>query len=102
MIRRPPRSTLFPYTTLFRSAAVAKGHEVGLGGADRGRSPAGAPRGCDPGPGDRKSTRLNSSHSQISYAVFCLKKKKPTHARQRKPPVPTITTIPRYYRPSCL
>src|SRR5256886_6770127 len=67
MIRRPPRSTLFPYTTLFRSSS----------------SP-----GCSPAPpcfpsswrsrssrGDRKSTRLNSSHSQISYAVFCLKKK---------------------------
>src|SRR2546430_6290569 len=66
MIRRPPRSTLFPYTTLFRSG----------GGVDRGRAlrPRRTHRRDDPG--DRKSTRLNSSHSQISYAVFCLKKKK--------------------------
>src|SRR6478736_9115658 len=64
MIRRPPRSTLFPYTTLFRSDPVPS-------------PPAGA---CHPRTGerssDRKSTRLNSSHSQTSYAVFCLKKKK--------------------------
>src|SRR2546428_8970185 len=75
MIRRPPRSTLFPYTTLFRSQGS-------------GRGPGGAAR---PGLGrpvrypgrrgerDRKSTRLNSSHDQISYAVFCLKKKKRAH-----------------------
>src|SRR5438270_8141028 len=71
MLRRPPRSTLFPYTTLFRSRLVTK---------CRMQSRAGAgPRGfdwCDRLQGDRKSTRLNSSHSQISYAVFCLKKKK--------------------------
>src|SRR5688572_31075037 len=70
MIRRPPRSTLFPYTTLFRSEVLAEAGE-GLGQAtDVGghhRRAAGE---------DRKSTRLNSSHSQISYAVFCLKKKK--------------------------
>src|SRR2546430_10902270 len=92
MIRRPPRSTLFPYTTLFRSHVAGRRadqardgvalHVLGhveaqelhahgdrqlprdLGLADTG------------GPGDRKSTRLNSSHSQISYAVFCLKKKR--------------------------
>src|SRR2546430_12614946 len=84
MIRRPPRSTLFPYTTLFRS-------EVDL--ASRGARPAlttgaGAPEAHFRGPyralvpprarPDRKSTRLNSSHSQISYAVFCLKKKNST------------------------
>src|SRR5256885_11649475 len=78
MIRRPPRSTLFPYTTLFRSERqVAEG--VG---------PYVAPdlfdavRGGDelrPAGGDRKSTRLNSSHLVISYAVFCLKKKKKTY-----------------------
>src|SRR5688572_32496789 len=71
MIRRPPRSTLFPYTTLFRSHVVA-------GRAHRRRRRARA-RGHDArraGAADRKSTRLNSSHSQISYAVFCLKKKK--------------------------
>src|SRR3989337_3431644 len=62
MIRRPPRSTLFPYTTLFRS------HLPGRGSTGSGR--------CRPRPrGDRKSTRLNSSHGSISYAVFCLKKK---------------------------
>src|SRR2546430_17011733 len=76
MIRRPPRSTLFPYTTLFRSCALRRSPlEV------RNFSRActrffpnlwNAPRRK----GDRKSTRLNSSHSQISYAVFCLKKKK--------------------------
>src|SRR2546427_5915944 len=86
MIRRPPRSTLFPYTTLFRSSAalgagrivqsVARAlralllHAEGCGGTGRLRD---VPL---PGCGDRKSTRLNSSHSQISYAVFCLKKKK--------------------------
>src|SRR2546430_12075390 len=66
MIRRPPRSTLFPYTTLFRSAHPAdsrRGRPAELGGV-RFRCTL-----------DRKSTRLNSSHSQISYAVFCLKKK---------------------------
>src|SRR3712207_7425740 len=101
MIRRPPRSTLFPYTTLFRSPggrghllgdgpdAVAAGHagdgedgrdggahgrrssslDVGRARAARGRGRAGQERT------DRKSTRLNSSHANISYAVFCLKKK---------------------------
>src|SRR2546427_7722480 len=67
MIRRPPRSTLFPYTTLFRSPdRRAGGTGVGVAAPDGGRAAA----------RDRKSTRLNSSHSQISYAVFCLKKKK--------------------------
>src|SRR2546430_13654542 len=70
MIRRPPRSTLFPYTTLFRSLADAVMH----GAEQRAREVhGGAVREV---PADRKSTRLNSSHSQISYAVFCLKKKK--------------------------
>src|SRR2546427_2994848 len=78
MIRRPPRSTLFPYTTLFRSE-----RHVGRDGRDvrdeeRERAPAQhADCAAHQGEGrDRKSTRLNSSHSQISYAVFCLKKKK--------------------------
>src|SRR2546427_5787492 len=82
MIRRPPRSTLFPYTTLFRSAA-AQVVEVEplqeLGAAEDfvvAMAPAQAGQVVDHG--DRKSTRLNSSHSQISYAVFCLKKKKKT------------------------
>src|SRR2546427_5233005 len=74
MIRRPPRSTLFPYTTLFRSAS-ARGQTPHRGLAERGLGS----RLASPSSGrfgDRKSTRLNSSHSQISYAVFCLKKKK--------------------------
>src|SRR3712207_7493906 len=91
MIRRPPRSTLFPYTTLFRSVVLGfprgrLGFRSRTGrvllrprvGAARGdRDPL---HGAGPGPGrhavlDRKSTRLNSSHANISYAVFCLKKK---------------------------
>src|SRR5256885_9168605 len=75
MIRRPPRSTLFPYTTLFRSPkervdSVRPGHR------DQERA-----RGPGPRARDRKSTRLNSSHLVISYAVFCLKKKKKTPGR---------------------
>src|SRR4051794_41360494 len=75
MIRRPPRSTLFPYTTLFRSgAASAAGERRHVLRPDP--HPSGPrPRGRGP---DRKSTRLNSSHPSISYAVFCLKKKKKT------------------------
>src|SRR2546430_3713648 len=69
MIRRPPRSTLFPYTTLFRSRPARPGVRRGRQGGDLRGAPRHACR-------DRKSTRLNSSHSQISYAVFCLKKKK--------------------------
>src|SRR2546429_7325600 len=78
MIRRPPRSTLFPYTTLFRSLDVEPAHGAGAGGgAARGpaRDAALAPGDSAARP-DRKSTRLNSSHGYISYAVFCLKKKK--------------------------
>src|SRR5438445_6592443 len=79
MMRRPPRSTLFPYTTLFRSRGRggAQRGEGRLGAAARSGSPARPPRvPADAGPRDRKSTRLNSSHANISYAVFCLKKKK--------------------------
>src|SRR5258705_6109165 len=94
MIRRPPRSTLFPYTTLFRSNRAGRvpllsrgrvGDRCAAGGADgtqRGRQDQSARGDLVPGtgpwpaPGDRKSTRLNSSHLGISYAVFCLKKKK--------------------------
>src|SRR3712207_8566169 len=87
MIRRPPRSTLFPYTTLFRSAAVGGlGDEpAGRIRADPGARVRRAPRARERRHGgralrrlrrrDRKSTRLNSSHANISYAVFCLKKK---------------------------
>src|SRR2546427_6059704 len=95
MIRRPPRSTLFPYTTLFRSrneprfgrtprgegevcqAAAHRDPDRGVGRPHLVANPLGHE---SRGPGvDRKSTRLNSSHSQISYAVFCLKKKKKKH-----------------------
>src|SRR5687768_17620319 len=94
MIRRPPRSTLFPYTTLFRSIGGGQCVSGGRGRAhtprtrsrnrpdglidgDRGRA-AGAPGQRGGAAGDRKSTRPNSSHGYISYAVFCLKKKKKT------------------------
>src|SRR2546427_2514356 len=97
MIRRPPRSTLFPYTTLFRSVSPRMGAapaarqqrggtvRVPVVGRDRGggRRPGVAPRRSSRA--DRKSTRLNSSHSQISYAVFCLKKKKKTHHNKAGP-----------------
>src|SRR2546427_5448163 len=102
MIRRPPRSTLFPYTTLFRSnleqlwlarfARETRNPAVAAYGRFQARRMRGAEAGlCR---ADRKSTRLNSSHSQISYAVFCLKKKKkvahesphaPTHEYTRSP-----------------
>src|SRR5688572_32773015 len=85
MIRRPPRSTLFPYTTLFRSAAGSPPAELdaylaahradGEAREHDHRHDAQKDDRRDPGGPDRKSTRLNSSHSQISYAVFCLKKK---------------------------
>src|SRR3989442_2684522 len=76
MIRRPPRSTLFPYTTLFRS----HGDEGALDDVITGRADAVDVLGVDANSisSDRKSTRLNSSHVRISYAVFCLKKKKTT------------------------
>src|SRR2546430_11749400 len=80
MIRRPPRSTLFPYTTLFRSVFALA--DVAGGGLHRDHVPRQQERVGDvdgqpavAAEADRKSTRLNSSHSQISYAVFCLKKK---------------------------
>src|SRR3712207_8850934 len=97
MIRRPPRSTLFPYTTLFRSHARFRGRgraragvveladtpDLGSGGASLGgSSPSARTTRPQAAPSwgrvvrDRKSTRLNSSHANISYAVFCLKKKK--------------------------
>src|SRR2546430_6673056 len=83
MIRRPPRSTLFPYTTLFRSGCL-HGHPrasacsiafTPAAAGQRREMPLWAARAYDQRTTDRKSTRLNSSHSQISYAVFCLKKK---------------------------
>src|SRR5438105_8207087 len=96
IIRRPPRPPLFPYTTLFRSEIEEEGQSRGRGGARR-PSPRGSVRPKPPSPPpaarttppplpapartDRKSTRLNSSHEWISYAVFCLKKKKPNKRR---------------------
>src|SRR2546429_6441315 len=79
MIRRPPRSTLFPYTTLFRSAFLIRSAAVPCMGALMAWRSAAFLRGPLPplmSTRDRKSTRLNSSHGYISYAVFCLKKKK--------------------------
>src|SRR5688572_32515085 len=86
MIRRPPRSTLFPYTTLFRSRRAVHGH-ADADTHGRGRSLRPARRGFR----DRKSTRLNSSHSQISYAVFCLKKKKNNTIASHKSPTRTTS-----------
>src|SRR5690242_20975874 len=88
MIRRPPRSTLFPYTTLFRSVVGREDREDGRGGPGeepgrRTQRRLDARRGRER---DRKSTRLNSSHMSISYAVFCLKKKK------KYPTRPKLTT----------
>src|SRR2546430_11217494 len=80
MIRRPPRSTLFPYTTLFRSRF---GTDLGRPAAEARQCPAARDAACG-GTADRKSTRLNSSHSQISYAVFCLKKKKKKNRTERR------------------
>src|SRR5688572_31049896 len=90
MIPRPPRSTLFPYTTLFRSEAQRVPGKVRVVGAEKRHEDHRRPgeRGevrraqHAAAQGDRKSTRLNSSHSQISYAVFCLKKKKKERKRQ--------------------
>src|SRR2546430_7162643 len=90
MIRRPPRSTLFPYTTLFRSHCTRAGQQhEGCSDLYHCEDPLAAVRAAgDPYAADRKSTRLNSSHSQISYAVFCLKKKKTSSY---------LTTPPRAY-----
>src|SRR6266496_6303321 len=76
MIRRPPRSTLFPYTTLFRSPGAAGPVRRAGPGDPHPVVVAGGSRSGGAARGDRKSTRLNSSHVEISYAVFCLKKKK--------------------------
>src|SRR2546429_3484969 len=99
MIRRPPRSTLFPYTTLFRSCIqqVMRVLLLNLGEASlEAVQPALA------GQGDRKSTRLNSSHGYISYAVFCLKKKKTPHIPNDHPsrlhPTASSHSLLRYRR----
>src|SRR2546430_13062039 len=89
MIRRPPRSTLFPYTTLFRSGLGAQDpHDRGQ---RRGLAHSVAPEQRHDL--DRKSTRLNSSHSQISYAVFCLKKKKTTYRDPHVLPTSTPSSV---------
>src|SRR3989442_11704339 len=96
MIRRPPRSTLFPYTTLFRSHGVTKAFKVPVRLEAQGDTLSASGKmvvkqtdfGIEPTSaagevGDRKSTRLNSSHVRISYAVFCLKKKKKNYSRRQ-------------------
>src|SRR5256885_11851133 len=94
MIRRPPRSTLFPYTTLFRSRRLEPALGARRGRRDGGREHRGlGVRGQRQlGLGDRKSTRLNSSHLVISYAVFCLKKKKRETASTPLPRGPLLVT----------
>src|SRR2546426_4053754 len=87
MIRRPPRSTLFPYTTLFRSRAGEGRSRGGEEGRGRG-GPRGQGESSGGTRGDRKSTRLNSSHLVISYAVFCLKKKKKKKTKKLKTSTP--------------
>src|SRR3712207_8550835 len=83
MIRRPPRSTLFPYTTLFRSTACTRCSTRGASAVQRRDSCGQASAAWSTRMNqDRKSTRLNSSHANISYAVFCLKKKKKIHMTQ--------------------
>src|SRR5258707_10224588 len=92
MIRRPPRSTLFPYTTLFRSRQALVALKSAIGRVETSWRPANAEESFEivrrtprrfhaPDGIDRKSTRLNSSHANISYAVFCLKKKKKKHIK---------------------
>src|SRR2546430_13748265 len=78
MIRRPPRSTLLPYTTLFRSTSSERKQPWTQGTSKRAPQLRHSPQR------DRKSTRLNSSHSQISYAVFCLKKKNTAHRAEHE------------------
>src|SRR5436305_7317836 len=96
MLPRPPRSTLFPYTTLFRShwdpdSRCAPAKESRLSFRDQARRPCRI---------DRKSTRLNSSHVRISYAVFCLKKKKKQTSNSTKAEVTIVIQTTRYHRRS--
>src|SRR2546430_12365469 len=102
MIRRPPRSTLFPYTTLFRSLRVIDEELARYSESLAARPQIIVPNKIDlpeaaPRREDRKSTRLNSSHSQISYAVFCLKKKKKTGNTSR-----TLRTRHSYASNTCM
>src|SRR2546422_8407755 len=96
MIRRPPRSTLFPYTTLFRSppspsGAALHGIEDKFSGVGEKALQSGSSKNAD-----RKSTRLNSSHGYISYAVFCLKKKKRTEHDHKSALPHGVREITRY------
>src|SRR3712207_7864387 len=99
MIRRPPSSPLFPYTTLFRSVALAHQHLLQLGqqlrlvDAGEHQRPPRHPQQGPEGGLDRKSTRLNSSHANISYAVFCLKKK--NHNNRSRSSDTSLSTTPR-------
>src|SRR3989442_7680417 len=101
MIRRPPRSTLFPYTTLFRSPLSAPGRGSPQESQNHQRQVHDRPRhlGLELGQ-DRKSTRLNSSHVRISYAVFCLKKKKTSTTPDADPtrPLDVIPALPAHRR----
>src|SRR3712207_8712709 len=99
MIRRPPRSTLFPYTTLFRSESAPRSNDIDspllerlwLEGLDASLETL-MKVSVAPESGDRKSTRLNSSHANISYAVFCLKKKN-THPHHPNPFISHISFL---------
>src|SRR3712207_7233348 len=102
MIRRPPRSTLFPYTTLFRSLLVQLHQEAApahvpilslLHPATAGVRPVSRATPAPISPQDRKSTRLNSSHANISYAVFCLKKKKNYSITTREVPISSHSSV---------
>src|SRR5207302_10782858 len=96
MIRRPPRSTLFPYTTLFRSVEAVAARLAAQPDLHTALQLIGDPRLVEPAGGDRrdrKSTRLNSSHVKISYAVFCLKKKK-----KNKEPLSNLQLRPKVIR----
>src|SRR5437588_5828183 len=97
MIRRPPRSTLFPYTTLFRSRAQRELPAVEPDDALVDVELAGPARAVDAEDQDRKSTRLNSSHTVISYAVFCLKKKKKKKIINDKKKTTTTTDKNNHY-----
>src|SRR5436309_9416640 len=95
MIRRPPRSTLFPYTTLFRSSVILC--------AANGTFSSSFSAAYFSASGDRKSTRLNSSHVKISYAVFCLKKKKKNKKKHHFPCYQIMRTISEIVKPThCL
>src|SRR2546428_1942738 len=101
MIRRPPRSTLFPYTTLFRSVGLGKTYMAALLAQQLdGRSLVIAPPHLldkhNRGDADRKSTRLNSSHDQISYAVFCLKKKTACSTPRPRGPADSLRRLSRH------